>query len=121
MTSQDGGPWSIPSVTSGGCNTSVVTAVMRSGITTALNAGETLQFSNAQGSISLPVTILAFFAEPNQDNIKLSWTTGSEMNNHGFEIQRATKGENWLKIGWVKGNGTTSTLNNYKVIDPNVA
>jgi hypothetical protein len=65
--------------------------------------------------------MLSFIAEAGSSDIMLTWLTASETNNRGFEIQRATKNDNWLIIGWVNGHGTTSNLNKYKLSDPNVA
>ena len=42
--------------------------------------------------------------------VNLTWTTGNEINNNSFEVQRSTDGNNWSKIGSVpsyfqNGNG----------------
>lgn len=52
--------------------------------------------------------MLSFAAVANSNNILLSWSTASEMNNRIFEIQRAdgNDGENnlnWISIGSVEG------------------
>ncbi|MCA2004940.1 MAG: T9SS type A sorting domain-containing protein, partial [Ignavibacterium sp.] len=39
------------------------------------------------------------------------------LNNYGFEIERKDINRDWEKLGFVKGNGTTSTTNNYSFID----
>ncbi len=56
---------------------------------------------------ALPVTVSAFNAHKNNNNVLLSWTTGSEQNNKGFEIERSTEGLSWNSIGFTP----TATLN----------
>lgn len=51
------------------------------------------------------------------DNI-LTWTTASEINNAGFEIQRTTDQKNWNKVGFVKtqaesGNSIVNLFYNF--------
>lgn len=70
----------------------------------------------------VPVELVSFNAEQLANGIKLSWLTASEINNKGFEIQRNQKSNvksqtNWERIGFVQGNGTTSSTNNYSFVD----
>lgn len=120
MTSTDGLTWSIPSLASGACNTAMVTGVLRNGISRTVAAGSTTHFATAQGNVSLPVSLLSFSAEPQKEDILLTWITASEYNNRGFEIQRATRNDNWLNIAWVNGNGTSNQIHSYMLSDANV-
>ncbi len=55
---------------------------------------------------SLPVELIDFKSQLSNDNdeVLLSWHTGSELNNKGFEVQRAENGtQNFIRIGWVEG------------------
>ena len=66
----------------------------------------------------IPVELSAFTVTGISENdLKLEWTTASETNNYGFEIQRSTDGVKFKKIGFVKGNGTTSNINHYSFVD----
>ena len=49
----------------------------------------------------------------------LQWTTASEQNNSGFDIERKSVGENnsWNKIGFVDGRGTANISNTYSYKD----
>ena len=52
----------------------------------------------------------------------LVWKTATESNNKGFEIERSLYNDNssvlsWTKVGFVQGNGTTSTEKNYTFND----
>jgi hypothetical protein len=70
---------------------------------------------------SLPVELVNLKAEPiNNEFIKVSWTTASEINNKGFVLQRSSNNSSFDSIGWVAGNGTTTNLNNYSFDDRNV-
>jgi len=65
----------------------------------------------------LPVEYLHVKATAKQHKTYVEWATASEENNAGFEIQRSRTGDNWEKIGWVDGNGSTSERNDYILVD----
>ena len=46
--------------------------------------------------------------------VTLFWTTESERNNKGFEIQRGIDGSSFDKIGWADGHGTTAIAHSYQ-------
>lgn len=72
------------------------------------------------GNCSLPVEYISINAEKTDDNtIELSWLTASEENNDYFIVQKSTDGINWIEISQVNGAGTSSTINNYSIIDEN--
>ena len=59
-----------------------------------------------------------FKATLSQGNIILEWTTSSETNNYGFEIQRKYQHEiEWNKVNFVHGNGTSSVQHRYSFMD----
>src|SRR6185503_7076249 len=68
---------------------------------------------------SLPVTLTAFVAERKNDVVQLRWVTATEINNTGFQIERATEKE-WDSIGFVPSqapDGNSSTALNYAYED----
>ncbi len=65
----------------------------------------------------IPVELTSFSGMVTQDGIKLDWTTATETNNRGFEIERATDGKTFTKVGFVEGNGTSTERNNYSFVD----
>ncbi len=66
----------------------------------------------------LPVELLSFNAlAKDNGSIELRWTTASEENNAGFEIERSLDGKNFVKIGFISGKGTTTEINNYYFTD----
>ena len=72
-----------------------------------------------------PVELTSFTGLLRDNKVILNWSTASEINNRGFEIEKAqilaeqTGILNWNKIGFVNGHGTTSGINNYSYIDEN--
>jgi len=67
-------------------------------------------------NIVIPVELISFKAEFERDFINLSWITATELNNQGFNIERKTTSD-WVKIGFVNGNGTTTENQYYSFMD----
>ncbi|MEJ5262991.1 MAG: M14 family zinc carboxypeptidase [Ignavibacterium sp.] len=73
----------------------------------------------------IPVELISFTANANNNNVELSWTTSTETNNRGFEIQRTVilnevKNLEWEPVGFVNGKGTTTEIQHYSYIDKNL-
>jgi hypothetical protein len=71
-----------------------------------------------------PVEFVSFTSVNKENGIELIWNTSTETNNRGFEVQRLevrNQGSEWEKIGFTKGNGTTTLNHNYSYIDENLA
>jgi Secretion system C-terminal sorting domain/BNR repeat-like domain len=64
-----------------------------------------------------PVELVSFDAQSVDSRVLLTWSTATEKNNRGFEIQRSTDGANFSTIGFVQGNGTTTNQNSYSYTD----
>jgi hypothetical protein len=71
------------------------------------------------GNAPLPITLLDFKAEPTADlkSIKVSWVTGTEVNNHYFTIERSADGKNWDEVDHVNGSGNSSSPISYNLTD----
>ncbi len=67
----------------------------------------------------VPVELLAFTSSVSGNNVILNWSTATEVNNRGFEIERALIAESpgWQRIGFVPGNGTTSEVRSFSYTD----
>ena len=67
----------------------------------------------------LPVNLESFTFNVSGREVNLKWTTAMEENNSGFEIYRMNNNEqnNWVKAGFVKGNGNKTTPSNYAFTD----
>ncbi|GBD86196.1 hypothetical protein BMS3Abin03_00106 [bacterium BMS3Abin03] len=68
----------------------------------------------------VPVELMSFTFQVNKNAVTLNWQTATEMNNHGFEIQRKTNGE-FLTIGFANGYGTTTESHSYTFVDENLS
>jgi hypothetical protein len=66
----------------------------------------------------VPVELVSFTAEINkQAEIVLNWSTATESNNSGFEIQRSKNGNEFINVGFIQGHGTSTELNKYTFLD----
>ncbi|TRX59137.1 hypothetical protein FNH22_11480 [Fulvivirga sp. M361] len=65
----------------------------------------------------LPVELISFDATMQEEEIVLSWTTASELNNDYFEIQRSENGIDFHMIGSMDGSGTTQQMTHYSFTD----
>jgi len=68
----------------------------------------------------VPVELTSFVAEAKNGNVELNWSTATELNNSGFEVQRSINDENFEAIAFVPGFGTTTETKSYSFIDENV-
>jgi hypothetical protein len=69
------------------------------------------------GQGTIPVELVSFSAGYINDGITLQWTTATELNNYGFDIERSNNMIDWQKVGFVKGSGNSTELITYKFID----
>jgi hypothetical protein len=66
----------------------------------------------------VPVELLAFTASVNNSEIQLLWSTASELNNRGFEIERSINdADNFVTIGFVEGESSSTEINYYSFND----
>ena len=68
----------------------------------------------------VPVELTSFTAAANGEDVILSWSTATELNNLGFEIQRSIEGDEFFTVGFVDGHGTTTEQHNYTYSDKNL-
>ena len=69
---------------------------------------------------NVPVELSAFSANVSNGNVVLNWTTETELNNQGFEVERRTTEGQFVTIGSVQGNGTTTERKQYSYTDAGV-
>jgi hypothetical protein len=69
---------------------------------------------------TLPVKLISFVATAKENDVLLNWSTASETNNKGFEIERSTNGRTFEKVNFVKGAGNSSKVISYNFVDKNV-
>ncbi len=66
---------------------------------------------------SLPVELLRFDAQKENETVACMWETESELNNDYFIVERSIDGITFESIGTMEGNGTTTQLHTYKLYD----
>ena len=74
----------------------------------------------------LPVELTSFSAHFNklndQSSVLLNWTTATEVDNYGFEVQRAStplSPRAWETLGFVNGHGNSNSPKEYSFVDLN--
>ena len=76
----------------------------------------------------IPVELNSFTASANLNSVILEWSSATETNNMGFEIERASSLpagkagstsplQGWMKIGFINGKGTTTDPQSYSFTD----
>lgn len=75
---------------------------------------------HAEEFVPLPVELTGFNAEVSGSGVYLSWSTATELNNFGFEIERSTDNSEWVKIGFVEGHGNSYSNKEYFFVDKNI-
>ena len=74
-------------------------------------------YAAINASDPLPVELTSFSAILKERTVILNWITETEVNNHGFEVQRSIRADKWDALGFVDGNGTTTENSRYSFKD----
>lgn len=62
----------------------------------------------------LPVELANFRSSVDRNNVTLNWSTTTETNNSGFDIERKPAASNeWIKVTNIAGNGTAGEAKSY--------
>jgi hypothetical protein len=75
----------------------------------------------------LPVELVALTAKPTRSAVTLNWTTATETNDFGFEIERQPMGDSrpqstsWASVGLVQGKGTSTSPTKYSFTDEHIS
>ena len=79
-----------------------------------------IRVATSWGEAIIPVELSNFSVRGYSSGVELNWTTATEVNNLGFDIERKTINE-WNKIGFVEGSGTTTLQKEYSFNDRNIS
>ena len=93
------------------------------GISTTGTYGSGDQFVITNQIVTLPIDLLTFSGYKDGTRNQLKWTTSTEQNNMGFDVQRSLDGVNYNSIGFVNSlanGGNSSVQLNYAFTDNNV-
>ncbi len=72
---------------------------------------------------NLPVELTSFAGRVTGNCVILDWVTATEINNYGFEVERkvnSANNNNWMNIGFIVGNGNSSSYKYYSFEDNNL-
>lgn len=67
----------------------------------------------------IPVELTSFTAKSDNNSVTLNWTTATELNNSGFQIERSN-GSDYQSVGFVAGHGTSTSAHSYVFVDQNL-
>lgn len=84
---------------------------------TATMNNDGMSWGSIGNTTELPVELISFSAEREQENIELRWSTATEINNKGFYVEHSTDLRSWKEIGFIEGVGNSQTTQHYNFID----
>jgi hypothetical protein len=107
--------------------TDIGCVVIRQTTSTPTGSIDGIRVGTTWASTPLPVELTSFTALANPKGagghgVELAWKTATEVNNAGFEIEKAVvsnkqSAASWTKIGYVEGHGTTNAPQSYSYND----
>ncbi len=68
----------------------------------------------------IPVELTSFTVNSARDQVVLNWSTATETNNKGFVVERKSETEDWSRVGFINGKGTTTEKSFYSYTDKNL-
>ncbi|MFZ4622039.1 MAG: T9SS type A sorting domain-containing protein [Bacteroidota bacterium] len=68
----------------------------------------------------LPVELTSFAASVKGSTVELRWSTATEVNNSGFDVEKNVNGA-WKKLGFIEGAGTSNAVHQYSYSDKAVS
>jgi FlgD Ig-like domain len=89
-----------------------------SGITTGSGSSGT-NFGNLSldSGTPLPAELISLSASVSGNVVNLKWSTSTEVNNYGFDVERSVDNKTWTKVGFVAGAGNSNSPKNYSFTD----
>jgi hypothetical protein len=83
---------------------------------TTTTTGPVWNFSTTFGA-ALPVTLVNLKAAPDEQKVKIDWTTVYEKDNLLFEVERSLDGSHFTTIGNINGHGNSTDRQAYSFYD----
>lgn len=78
-------------------------------------SGQYIITSSDADNQTLPVELLSFNANQENEFIVVSWATASEIGSDYFEVERSFDGLNWESIATVQSAGYSNSVKNYSI------
>jgi hypothetical protein len=97
-----------------------LTAITQNAGASSVLTGRALARNGAvtvSGAEVLPVELTSFTAELKNNSVELYWTTATEINNYGFNVELKIENGEWNKIGFVQGHGNSNSPKEYSFTD----
>ena len=106
----------------GGTNTGLTTVIDLMGTNNGsmsnftLSGGSSNFIAQFSGLTILPLSLVSFTAQKENNSVLLKWSTASEQNTNEFIIQHSINGTTWENTGLVEAAGNSNTLKEYSYV-----
>ena len=100
-----------------GANVSIATDILDAARSATTPDAGAFEFT---GTITVPVNLVSFTGEKKGTINKLQWTTATEVNNTGFELQRSANGKDFSRLAFIASkaeNGVSNAVLSYTFED----
>ena len=122
------GPWTLVDSVGANVNTFTDTGLVRNTVYSyrvyAYNTAGNSASDSVETVTVVPVELTSFTAIVNGNGVSLNWSTATETNNKGFEVEKQISNpqssvNKWESIAFIEGNGTTTLNHTYTFTDKN--
>ncbi len=122
------GPWTLVDSVGANVNTFTDTGLVPNTVYSyrvyAYNTAGNSASDSVETVTVVPVELTSFTAIVNGNGVNLSWSTATETNNKGFEVEKQISNpqssvNKWESIAFIEGNGTTTLNHTYTFTDKN--
>lgn len=76
--------------------------------------------TNSTGACAMaviPIELVDFSVRSTVNSVELTWSTASEINNKGFQVERSEDGVHFGALDFIKGQGNAEGLTRYNSVD----
>jgi hypothetical protein len=110
--SSDGASWNIPL-----SNSHNIKKTVSSGFAHRTGISNFSEFGIVLGSSTLPISLLSFSLQCQEENTVIKWVTASEVNNKEFTLARSFDGITFEVFATIAGAGNSNGIKEYSFID----
>ena len=79
--------------------------------------GDRFTLGNTDVSVPLPIQLIEFNAQIENETVVLTWSTSSEINNDHFTLERSIDLQNWQTVTAIDGAGNSESILYYQTVD----
>jgi hypothetical protein len=88
-------------------------ATLNTSANTLVATAQGTEFMLGSSGVGLPIELVSFEANINEDKVDLKWVTTIEINNDYFTIERSVDGKDWEEVLVVNGAGNSNQMIEY--------